>query len=327
MASESTPQLDVNRKDNPVIQYDEVVCTLFEGEFHLGVAALINSIVKGGYRGLFWVGYRGDLPPWLAGFQRDENGLYLVGGALLGFELVETAAHFTNIKPIFMKNLIDRGIAASRIWYFDPDITVRCEWSFYQRWVKFGICICQEYTMGTMPSRHPIRCEWMKLARSAGWGEPVNELERYFNAGFLGLEVQRAEFLKTWIEANKLAQSTGIDQGKLQHGSRADIFCSGDQDALNIAAMYSKEPLTPIGPEGMGWITGGFTMYHTVGGKKPWKKKFLLSSLSADPPWNGDRHFLDSVDGPLRPYSDFQLRKMRFSANLANLIGRFYVRR
>jgi len=327
MTSESTPQADVNRKNKPVIQYDEVVCTLFEGGYHFGVAALINSIVKGGYRGLFWVGYRGDLPPWLAGLQRDENGLYLVGNAILGFELLDSDVHFTHFKPVFMKSLIDRGIAVSRLWYFDPDITVRCNWDFYRRWVKFGICVCQEYSMGTMPSRHPIRCEWIESARNAGWGEPIHELERYFNAGFLGLQVQRVEFLDTWAAANDLARSLGVDQAQFYTGSRANTFQFADQDAMNIAAMYSKEPLSPIGPEGMGWVTGGFTMYHTVGGKKPWKKKFLLSSLSADPPWNGDRHFLESVDGPLRPYSGFRLRMMRFSADLANLIGRFYVRR
>ncbi len=49
--------------------FDQVVCTLYEGDYHKGVAVLINTIVNGGFTGLFWVGYRGDLPPWVTQLQ------------------------------------------------------------------------------------------------------------------------------------------------------------------------------------------------------------------------------------------------------------------
>jgi len=275
---------------------------------------------------LIWAGHRGELPPWTSQLTRREDGLYAVGGALLGFEQIDAAAHFTQFKPEFMSNLIDRGIATRLLWYFDPDITVRCGWEFYERWIHFGVCLCQEITMGLMASNHPIRCEWMELARNQGWGEPVQQQERYYNGGFVGMEIGHRPFLETWRAAMRLATSAGVNPHQLQHGTRAEAFYSTDQDALNVAAMYSEAPLTTLGPEGMGWIAGGFTMYHTVGAMKPWRKKFLLSALSGNPPWNGDKHFLECAGGPIQPFPRGTLRRMRNAEKLATLIGRFYSR-
>jgi len=307
--------------------HDQVICTLYEGDYHLGVAALINSIVNGGFRGLIWVGYRGKLPPWIAQLSRREDGLYIVGEASLGFEILDSKIHFTQFKPEFMSSIIDRGIAKDFLWYFDPDITVRCEWSFYERWAAFGVCLCQEITMGTMPSNHPIRCEWMQLARSEGWPEPVHQQERYYNGGFVGLRIEHGKFLDTWKAAMKLANASGVDHSQIQHGTRANTFFSTDQDALNVAAMYAPVPLSTIGTEGMGWIPGGFTMYHSVGGKKSWRKKFVRSALSGDPPWNGDKHYLQCAGGPIEPFAKGELKRMRRAAQWASLIGRFYRRR
>lgn len=306
--------------------YDQVVCTLYEGDYHIGVAVLINSIVQGGFRGLFWVGYRGALPPWIAQLPQREDGLYQVNDALLGFELLDSSVHFTHFKPEFMNRIIHRGIARKYLWYVDPDITIRCKWSFYERWARYGVCLCQEIIMGTMASDHPIRCEWVELAEKAGWGKPVRQQERYYNGGFVGLDIKHKEFLDVWEAANQLANSNGVDQSQFQTGSRANTFQFADQDAMNITAMYAKAPLSTIGPEGMGWIAGGFTMYHTVGGKKPWRKKFIQSVLSGDPPWNGDKHFLECAGGPIQPFKDGKLRSLRRQAQLATLIGRFYSR-
>jgi hypothetical protein len=44
----------------------ETICTLFDGDFHFGFAALVNSLARGGYKGTVWAGYRGALPPWCA---------------------------------------------------------------------------------------------------------------------------------------------------------------------------------------------------------------------------------------------------------------------
>ena len=311
---------------NAPINSDQVICTLYEGDYHLGVAVLINSIVRGGFRGLFWVGYRGELPPWVIQLSRRQDGLYVIGEALLGFEKIESKSHFTQYKPEFMTSLIARGLASNYLWYFDPDITVRCAWEFFVRWVRHGICLCQEITMGVMPSDHPIRCEWIELAERSGWGQLTHPQERYYNGGFLGMQVAHAAFLETWRAAMRLANSSGVHESNLWHSDRSSTFFATDQDALNLAVMYAKAPLSTIGPEGMGFVPGGFTMDHTAGGSKPWRKKFLKSALSGNPPWKGDKHFLECAGGPIKPYSDRQLWGLRCSAKVAALIGRFYHR-
>ena len=33
---------------------DTAICTLFEGDYHLGLAAFVNSLVRAGYAGTIW---------------------------------------------------------------------------------------------------------------------------------------------------------------------------------------------------------------------------------------------------------------------------------
>ena len=304
--------------------HDEVICTLYEGDFHYGVAALANSLVSNGFRGLIWVGYRGELPAWTKKLQTRSDGLFEVGGATLAFEKSAVEMHFTQFKPEFMATLFRRGIARKRLWYFDPDITVRCSWNFFERWSGFGIALCEDITMGTMPSTHPIRCVWRQVARAAGWGDPVREQDRYYNAGFIGVNRDFLGFLTTWQSAIDLARSHGAGANVLKDGPRDFAFNTPDQDALNIAAMYSDAPLSAIGPEGMGFIPGGFTMYHSPGQIKSWRKKFLLHTLSGVPPSNADKHYLQNVQGPICPYSPVRLRSLRMGAAISAAIGRFY---
>lgn len=308
----------------PAIAHDQVVCTLFEGDFHIGVAVLINSIVRGGFKGLFWIGCRGQLPAWTAPLRRRDDGLFEVGDALLGFETIDNARHFGQFKPEFLASIFDRGIARRYLWYFDPDITVRCNWSFYEMWVRHGVAICQEHVMGLMPSLHPLRAEWMRLAQEAGWAEPARQQERYYNSGFVGLEVANRGFLDTWKAAIRLANSNGVTVNQFQKGNRLQTFYTVDQDTLNIATMYAKEPISAIGPEGMGFIPGGYTMFHSVGRAKAWRKKFLRSWLRGVPPTPGEKHFLLNADGPLHPYSAGALRSLRMRASIAAFLGRFY---
>ena len=306
--------------------HEQVICSLFEGDFHFGVAVLINSIVRGGFRGLFWIGCRGDLPVWAAPLKRRDDGLFEVGGALLAFETIQTGRHFGQFKSEFLARTIDNGIAVRHLWYFDPDITVRCAWSFYEMWIQHGVCLCQEQIMGTMPARHPIRCEWMRMAHEAGWGEPLRQQERYFNSGFIGLDVTHRAFLDRWIAAVRLANANGVAPDQFQKGGRHQVFFTVDQDTLNISTMYADVPFSTIGPEGMGFIPGGFTMYHSVGKAKAWRKSFLKSALQGSPPTNGDKHFLECADGPIHPYSAGDLRSLRRHARWAAFLGRFYRR-
>ena len=88
-----------------------VVCTLFEGHYHYGVAALTNSLYAAGYRGVIFAGYRGDLPPWTA--KAIDNSALGKGGKTLmirkdlhlHFIPLSTEYHLTNYKPDFMIRL------------------------------------------------------------------------------------------------------------------------------------------------------------------------------------------------------------------------------
>jgi hypothetical protein len=40
------------------------VFTLYEGSYHKGVAALANSLIRAGFAGPFFAGYRDSIPDW-----------------------------------------------------------------------------------------------------------------------------------------------------------------------------------------------------------------------------------------------------------------------
>ena len=103
-------------------------------------------------------------------------------------------------------------------------------------------------------------------------------------------------------------------------------FFASDQDALNVAAMYSEYPLSTMGPEAMGFVPAGFTMFHAVG-LKPWRKAFLQKALAGVPPTEADKFFLTQVSTPIRVYSPWRLHARRIACSTAAFIGRFYRRR
>ena len=303
----------------------DVICSLLEDDDHPGAAVLVHSILKAGFIGRFWLGYRGNLPYWASKLERRADGLYVAGDALLGLHPVLWEEQLSSSKPEFMRLLIDQGLARRNLWYFDPKVTVRGTWSFFERWIAHGVCLCQENNMGIMPENHPLRLEWVEVARAAGWDEPEDRLERYFSSGFVGLHVMHRRFLETWSEAIELAGKSSFLSGSESKHTRANPFYLLDQDTMNLAAMYSGAPLTTIGPEGLGWVPGGFTMYH-AGSGKPWQKKFLVSALMGNPPSNADKHFLSCADGPLHPFTSGWLRRRRLAVACASLVGRFHRR-
>ena len=306
---------------------DGLVCTLFEGDYHLGLAALVNSLARHGYQGCIAAGYRGALPPWLDQLKPlDGNGRYEVcPGVCIDFVPVETPVHFTNFKPDFMQQVFRERAGCKYIWYFDPDIVVACPWSFYVQWVHHGIALCEDVN-GTLPANHPLRHRWIEIASERGLRNP-QPLSRYYNGGFVGLSASCSGFLELWRDVTRIAESEGLDLGAFGRGDRTQPFHKADQDILNIAAMYSEYPLTTIGPDGMGFVPGAATMYHAIGSPKPWNKKMVLSALLGVPPSSSDKAFLKNVTHPIRLYGSFGLADRQFSCALGALIGRFYRRR
>jgi hypothetical protein len=319
-----------------------IVCTLFEGDYHLGLAALINSLAQNGFQGCIAAGYRGALPPWInqlkpsgndggaGGYALDApaagaGGYEICPGVRIEFMPLDTPVHFTNLKPQFMQQLIRERTGCKYIWYFDPDIVIRCSWSFYVQWVRHGVALCEDVN-GNLPANHPLRHRWMELVSPSGLKNP-QALSRYYNAGFVGLPARCSGFLDLWQEVTRIAESKGLDIRAFGAGDRTNPFFRADQDALNIAAMYSEHPLTTIGADGMDFVPGGGTMYHAIGSPKPWRKKMIGSALRGVPPSGSDKAFLACLTHPIRPYSRMSLAGRRLSCRVGALIGRFYRRR
>jgi hypothetical protein len=304
------------------------ICTLFEGDFHIGLAAFLNSLVHAGYSGTVWAGFRGPLPPWLNQIQRSGAGEneYRVGDQLeLVFLKVSTEIHLTNYKPRFMLDLL-RGPArdCEFLWYFDPDICVRARWPFFANWQRYGIALCQEIVDNNLPENSPLRHEWMEIGSEIGLKNP-RPLNHYYNGGLVGVPASHAGFLEIWRCLIEFAGKSGYDLKTMMPGNREMPFHASDQDALNIAAMYSECPLSTLGPQGMGFVPGDPMMYHTVG-QKPWRGSFFLRALGGVPPSAAMKFFLTQAKSPIRPYSSLTLFVTSLACSIAALIGRFYRR-
>jgi hypothetical protein len=307
---------------------DAAICTLFEGDFHLGLAAFLNSLVHAGYSGTVWAGYRGALPPWLNQLKpaNAEGSEYLVTDRVRIVFLPLTAEiHLTNYKPQFMLDLL-AGPASDceYLWYFDPDICLRSSWPFFANWQRYGIALCQEIVNNNLPANSPLRREWSEIASSIGLGKP-QALDHYYNGGMVGVAAMHASFLQVWKRLIERAAEMGCDLTAFMPGNREMPFHASDQDALNIAAMYSEFPLSTLGPQGMGFVPGDAKMYHTVG-QKPWKGSFLWRALAGNPPSNAMKFFFTQVSSPIRAYSPMHLAARRLACSIAAFIGRFYRR-
>jgi hypothetical protein len=243
----------------------------------------------------------------------------------LVFLPIETKIHFTSYKPQFMLDLLaNQACDVEYIWYFDPDICIRCNWSFFTTWQRYGVALCQELITNILPENSPLRQRWIELATTIGVSKP-RPLNHYFNGGMVGVSAAHVSFLHLWKAFIELGRANGANLSRLSSGTRAMPFHMEDQDALNITAMYTEHPLSTMGPEAMGFIPAGFTMYHTVG-PKPWKGSLLGRALKGIPPSDGTKFFFTQVSSPIRPYSPWQLRGKKIACAISGGIGRFYRR-
>jgi hypothetical protein len=313
----------------PQSDFGETICTLFDGDFHFGLAAMVNSLVRGGYKGTLWAGYRGPVPPWVNQLNRVDNSThtYLVGVRIrLAFLPVDAEIHLSLYKPKFLLRLLHNEARDCKyIWFLDSDIFLRGSWSFFQKWQRYGIAVCQDVNYRTLPEHDPLREEWMEIATSLGLGKP-RALNYYFNGGLAGVPATSISFLEIWQRLMEYAEATGVDMMSLSSGTRDLPFCIPDQDAMNIAAMYTEHPLSPTGPEVMGFLPGRSNLYHAVG-PKPWRGSLFLRALKGEPPSNSAKFFFTQVSGPIRPFTPLQLRGKRLACAVAAFIGRFYSRR
>lgn len=305
------------------------VCTLFEGHYHLGAAALINSLWASGFRGRMLCGYRGALPPW-SGPSRSESDGVTVKDLGEGFEIwfvpVETAMHFTNYKPTFLRKHWD-GAAGSpdSFYYFDPDIVLKCPWTILERWTDGGVALSEDVNF-YLPPRHPLRIGWTQWLTELGIEKPVRPLERYYSAGFIGVPRGSKEILSAWEEMVALIGKTTGSLAHLKAGNATSLFHTPDQDALNIALMCSAVPINAAGWEAMDFAHGGHLLSHAIGGRKPWRGGFLQQALLGYPPSTAHKTFFDYVERPIPVFTSSERSRLKLTLSLGAFIGRFYRR-
>ena len=303
-----------------------VVCTLFEGSYHFGVGALANSLFRQGFRGTIRAGYRGALPPWAQPLVH-ENGYaeyQATEGLRLRFVPVVTNRHLTNYKPEF---LLQQWAAddADTLFYFDPDIVVRCGWEYFEHWVQEGVALCEDVN-SPCPTTHPLRRQWVKIYERAGVTLNFTS-DLYLNGGFIGVSARHRGFLETWKKIQEVMNMEvgNLAKTNLEVGGREHPFAKTDQDALNIAVGATDEPVSCVGKEGMDFVPGGFTMSHAIGPAKGWNAPVIRNAFAGYPPSQAIKAFLENAETPIRLYPSGLSRK-KAAVRVAAFIGRFYRR-
>jgi hypothetical protein len=308
------------------------VCTLFERQYHLGVAVLVNSLAHAGYTGVVHAGFRGPLPTWAEAAQpRDENTseLAVAGGLRIVFIRLLTDVHFANFKPDFMRQVFARS-KADAVLYFDPDVVVNTTWRYIEEWLSCGIAVCDDVN-SPLPENHPHRVGWKRFFEKLGYdlrfrGAP------YANSGVVGVPREHASLLDTWSRMQAAASASlggsdvvGIGGGRNLPGAYgfADCFRQPDQDTLNAALEASPDiPVSFLGKQAMGFDAGTPALPHATGTKKPWSRRYLREALGGKPPVRVDKIFWKHADGPLHPFPPQKLTLTRWRVRFAAGIGR-----
>ena len=297
----------------------QIVCTLFEGHYHYGVGALINSLHASGFKGRMICGHRGPEPSWANAARQLRDGIEV------SFVPAGTDVHFSNYKPQFLSACWDEhGADATQLYYFDPDIVIKSPWAVLDRWAADGIALCEDVN-GYLPARHPYRLAWNDFLESNEF-PPIRPLDRYYNAGFIGLPRERRSVLDLWIRLVACAERVLGSNALMKFDRPGALFHSADQDALNMALMVTDAPINGTGPEGMDFATGGHLLSHAIGGRKPWRGGFLSDALKGRPPGSAQKSFFRFAESPIRLFPSAQLTRLRLSLRSGALLGRMYRR-
>jgi hypothetical protein len=311
------------------ISMTSVVCTLFEGDYHLGVGALVNSLYRFGFRGDVWAGYKGSLPEWVTtDALQDRAGTTLRVTSELTIHFVEISAdsHLTNYKPYFMSEVLKNySTSCDSLFYFDPDIVIGVPWTFFEEWTEAGIALCEDVS-SPLPVRHPLRMKWKRFYEARGVAL-VGLSDLFFNGGFVGLRREHQSFLDSWAISLELMSDTIGGLRSMFVGDRSFLFHVPDQDALNIACMETSSAISPIGKEGMSFKPGWPVMFHATGTPKPWRSCMLLRAFKGRSPTQADRRYWQNVRHPIALYPLIELLLHVFDVRAASVVGRYLARR
>ena len=313
------------------------ICTLFEGHYHFGVAALTNSLYRQGFRGSVYAGYRGELPSWSNAATENHSlawpgcrTLKAAEGLQLHFMPLDTDYHLTNYKPDFMLALWQLlSEEAESLFYFDPDIVVTTPWPVFEEWVGCGVALCKDVN-SPLARNHPMRIAWRRYFGEKNFALSFKE-SIYANGGFVGVSKQNMSFLSTWKSIQEamapaiggLARSafTGSDP------SPFDPFGKTDQDALNAAVEAWDGTMSFLGKEAMAFEPGSKIMSHALGKRKPWLIEPLAQAVAGRRPRSADSDYWQLANGEIVSQPLGLVKRKLLAIKVASLISRFYSRR
>jgi hypothetical protein len=304
------------------------VCTLFEGTYHYGVGALFNSLFRHGFRETLFAGYRGALPSWATAVSTKDGitDFAVADGCHIKFVSLDTPLHLSGYKPIFMRQVFEQFLQPEDILcYFDPDITIKCPWTFFEKWVQNGLALVEDCTFPYLPSDHPLRYQWSEIAKAAGLAQKRSP-SRYYNSGFVGVHGRLLHVLSVWESLLDATKAFGYDPTTFTGTDRTSPWQAADQDLLNVMVMTTDVPLCTLGPEGMDFRPGGYVMSHAVNSPKPWARDYLKFALAGKPPSLSDKGFWENSEQPIRLFPESVVRKRNLALKAAIAMGRVWHR-
>jgi hypothetical protein len=304
------------------------VCTLFEGDYYKGVAALINSLERSGFTGRIWVGYRGPLPKSIIDRPASEmaHTIYPTPDITVIFVRLETDQHFAHYKPLWcleVLNVLDQ--AAAGVYYFDPDIVVLASWQFFENWLSYGIAVCED-SHYPINATHPRALQWQEYARSLGMNMQ-RPPEANLNSGLVGVRRESISFFRDWSLLLSSISADSQVNGKIRSGTRAHLFHIPDQDTFTIATWVTVHAVSRIGVDAMSLGKGEWLTLHATEGVKPWRRRVLVDLLRRGiGPDRALRRYWEFAEGSMQAESGLRIRCHRLLISCAAFLGRFYHR-
>ena len=301
------------------------IISSYEGHYHHGVAALINSALAIGFDQLFIVGYRDRLPTWVQTLTAVGSEEYAVAKSRISFYREEASRHFGYNKPFFALNIFDRFPEIDMLFYADPDIVFVAPWKFFPEWANLGIALVEDSNFPRVQANHPWRAVWKNLLNQARIEYRGLQSDSYANSGFFGISRRDQDFLKLWTEVTVAYEASGRSTKAFQMSRRWEGVV-GDQDLQAAAMMAWTGPLSIMGPEAMGFTGHYFILSHAIESPKPWAKSYFLNSLRGMSPTVAGSNFLRSASGAIKSFSETDLFLRRLDFRAAQLVSRVWKR-
>jgi len=305
-----------------------VICTLFEKDYHFGLAALVNSLHANGFRGEIYAGYRGQLPPWAKGVEIDTKGnadFSVADGLSIYFAHQPTQEMLAHIKPAIIQQAWERaGADTETVFYIDSDIVVKAKWHNFEDWARHGVALCEDMN-SPVAENHLLRKQWKEYYAAFGVKYEAKD-SVYVNGGFVGIHKKYRGFAARWQEMQQYMKSNTGQQKTLGIADRWNMFHLMDQDALNVAKDLFED-VCILGKEAMDFGKFGRVMSHAAGKKKPWHKSYLRDIfITGARPSYTDKFYWLHVTHPIMLYPPGKVQWKRFMLKAASFIGRFFTR-